>query len=219
MVCVARKSSLLFLIALGFIIAVGCGPKIYVNPDFSEISKSQHTVAILPFEVTIEAGKLPKDIDQETIFKMEEDESGVFQKQLYSMFLEKQAKGEYTVEFQDISETNSLLAKSGVDYADLESYGKADLGKILGVDAILSGTIRRSRPMSTGAAIVTGVLFGAMGSTNRVDINVDIHDAGNAKLLWKLDHSVSGSVGSSSEGLAKSLMKKVSKKFPYKRAQ
>jgi hypothetical protein len=173
-------------------------------------------VAVLPFFVTVEAGKLPKNMDQATIDQMEKDESVTFQQQLYSMFLERQAKGEYTVEFQDVDETNALLAKANVNYDNLSDYTKAEIGNILGVDAMISGNIRRSRPMSTGAAITTAILFGVAGNTNRVDVNVNLHDTANGKLLWKLDHSESGSLGSSSEGLAKSLMKKVSKKFPYK---
>jgi hypothetical protein len=90
---------------------------------------------------------------------------------------------------------------------------------MLGVDAMISGTIRRSQPMSTGAAIAVGVLFGVSGETNRVDVNVNLHDGATGKLLWKYDHHESGALGSSSEGLAKSLMKGISKKFPYKRGE
>ncbi len=173
-------------------------------------------MAVLPFFVTVEVGKLPKNMDQATVDQMEKDESVTFQQQLYSMFLERQAKGEYTVEFQDVDETNALLARANVNYDNLSDYTKAEIGNILGVDAMISGNIRRSRPMSTGAAITTAILFGVAGNTNRVDVNVNLHDTADGKLLWKLDHSESGSLGSSSEGLAKSLMKKVSKKFPYK---
>jgi len=201
------------------VLAAGCGPKIYVSPDFDTVKESHHTVAILPFKVNYDAGKLPKNIDEATLSQMQEDESMAFQQELYSRFLERQAKGEYTIEFQDVDQTKALLAKFAVDYDNIDHYTKTELKEMLGVDAMISGTIRRSQPMSTGAAIAVGILFGVSGETNRVDVNVNLHDGASGKLLWKYDHSESGSLGSSSEGLAKSLMKGISKKFPYKRAQ
>jgi hypothetical protein len=203
----------IWVLLLFAVLIQGCGPKIYMNPDFPKLKNEHHLVAVLPFFVTIEAGKLPKDITQETINQMQKDEAFNFQQQPYSMLLEKQAKGEYTVEFQDVDQTLALLAKQNITYENLGEYTKTDIGKILGVDAILSGNIRRSRPMSTGAAIATALILGVAGNTNRVDVNVNLHDANSGKLLWKLDHQESGSLGSSSEGLAKSLMKGISKKF------
>jgi hypothetical protein len=215
------KMHLRFPILALFVIALflfqGCGPKIYISPDFPQVKATHHTVALLPFFVTVEAGKLPEGMDAAAVAQMEKDESVTFQQQLYSMFLERQAKGEYTVEFQDVDNTNALLAKANINYDNLSQFTKAEIGSILGVDAMISGNIRRSRPMSTGAAITTAILFGVSGNTNRVDVNVNLHDAVKGSLLWKLDHSESGSLGSSSEGLAKSLMKGISKKFPYKR--
>ncbi len=207
-------------LALALMICLeGCGPKIYINPDFQTIREDHHTVAILPFKVNYDAGKLPKDIDEATLAQMQQDEAMAFQQELYSRFLERQAKGEYTIEFQDVTQTNALLSKYGTDYANIDHYTMTELQNMLGADAMISGTIRRSRPMSTGAAIATAILFGVAGETNRVDVNVNLHDGPSGKLLWKYDHHESGSLGSSSEGLAKSLMKGISKKFPYKRAK
>jgi hypothetical protein len=62
-----------------------------------------------------------------------------------------------------------------------------------------------------------GVLFGAWGSTNKVNVKLNIHEATKGDLVWEYDHEASGSVGSSAEKLAESLMKNVSKKFPYQR--
>ena len=151
--------------------------------------------------------------------KAELEESVAFQQQLYMRFLERHKKGEYTVDFQDVDKTNALLTQAGITSKNLGSYTKEELRKILGVDALISGTIHRSQPMSTGTAIVVGVLFGAWGSTNKVDVAMNIHDAATGDLLWKYEHQASGSVGSSSEKLAASLMKNVSKKFPYKRPE
>jgi len=216
-----RKGTRFVSVVLGsaFLILslAGCGPKIYISPDFDTVKQTHHTVAILPFKVNYDAGKLPKDIDEAGLAQMRREESAAFQQELYSRFLERQAKGEYTIEFQDVDQTKALLAKFAVDYDNIDHYTKTELREMLGVDAMISGTIRRSQPMSTGAAIAMGVLFGSSGPTNRVDVNVNLHDGATGKLLWKFDHSESGALGSSSEGLAKSLMKGISKKFRYKK--
>lgn len=216
----ARMLKGLLLVIMTIIITIigqGCGPKIYLNPEFSDIRAQHHVIAILPFKVTIEGSKLPKNITPEMVEKLEQDEGILFQGILYSKFLEKQQKNEYTIEFQDADQTKAILAKYSITYDNMDHYTKMEMASTLGVDAIISGTIRRSQPMSATSAIVVGALFGAWGNTNRVDVSMTIHDGNTAKLLWKYDHNASGSVGSSSEGLANSLMKNVSKKFPYKR--
>jgi hypothetical protein len=109
------------------------------------------------------------------------------------------------------------LNKAAITHENLNQYTKEELRNILDVDALISGTIHRSKPMSTGTAVVLGVLFGVWGSTNEVNVSLNIHDGASGELLWKYDHKASGSVGSSSEGLAESLMKNISKKFPYKK--
>ncbi len=191
-------------------------PTIYTKADFSEGTKSHKKVALLPFVVSIDTKHQSKDFTIDVAKKAEQDESEIFQEKLYAQFLERQAKGKYTIEFQDIDKTNTILFKSGVTLANIDSFTKGEIAEKLGVDSVISGTIRRSKPMSSGGAIVLGLFLGAWGSTNRVDIALNIHNRKNSDLLWKYDFQASGSVGSSAEGLAKSLMKGISKEFPYK---
>jgi len=197
--------------------AASCA-KIYTSPDFTNVRNEHKTVAILPFEVTIDAKKIPKGMTLETLKELEKDEGFTFQSQMYSRFLENQKKDKYTVQFQDVDRTNSILLRNGVNYENMRSYTKDELAEMLGVDAVVSGHIRRSRPMSTGGAIASSLLFGFSGPTNRVDMDVVIHNELNGALLWKYNHQASGGIGSSSEQLSKSLMKKISRKFPYNKA-
>jgi hypothetical protein len=212
-----KKTISTLLALLSLLAVVGCGPTIYVAPDFESYRQVHKTMAILPFQVVIDPNKLPKDYTLEMAADAEKAEGYLLQNQLYVRFLQKQAKNEYTVVFQDVAETVALLSKAGVGYAELSNYSMKELKDILGVDALLSGTVHRSRPMSTTTAVVLGALFGAWGNTNEVVATVSIYDGASAGLLWKYEHKASGSVGSSSEKLAESLMKNISKKFPYKR--
>ncbi len=212
------KASAIFLpvAALLFLLA-GCNkPKTYLAEEFTNYQNVHHLVAIMPFQVTIDPKKLPKDFSLEMTKEAEKDEAYNFQQQLYLRFLEKHKKGEYTVKFQDVDDTNARLGKAGINNENISNYTKTELKVILEVDALISGSIFRERPMSTGAAVVTGILFGMWGSTNKVNVALNIHDASTGDLVWKYEHKASGSVGSSPEELAKSLMKNISKKFPYR---
>lgn len=208
----------LLLISVLCILVMGCNtPTTYLATGFEDFQHAHRLVAILPFQVTIDPKKLPKDFSLEMAKEAEKDEAYNFQQQLYLRFLERQEKGEYTVKFQDVDDTNARLGKAGINSENLTNYTKAELKNILEVDALISGTISRERPMSTGLAVALGALFGVWGSTNKVNVGLNIHDAPTGDLVWKYEHEASGSVGSSSEELAKSLMKSVSKKFPYKK--
>ena len=206
------------LTLLVLFVFAGCAkPTIYTKAEFSDATKYHKTVAVLPFVVNIDSKNQSREFTIEVAKKAERDEAYLFQQQIYAQFLKQHAKGKYTVDFQDTELSNALLGKANINYDNIANYTKADIAKQLGVDAVISGTIKRSKPMSGAGAVVMGLLGGFWGSTNRVDVTLNIHDGKNSDLLWKYDHEASGSIGSSSEGLAKSLMQGISKDFPYKK--
>jgi len=190
-------------------------PKVYTDEKFSNFQDTHKTVAILPFDVTVDPKNLPKDTDLTAISESEKQESDLFQRQLYSQFLEKYQKGKYTIKFQDIDETNVLLRRNDMDDEKALNFTKAEIGNILNVDSVISGTIKRSKPMKTGAAIASTFLLG-FGASNEIAVNMSLHDSETGSLLWSYDHDVSGGIITSPEKLAKSLMKSSAKKFPYK---
>jgi hypothetical protein len=206
------KRFLLLLPLLG--VLASCGPTLYTAKDFEKERRQHKTIAVLPFDVTIRTKKLPKGVTQEQIKEQEKETGYNLQGHVYSYFLKR--SDDYTIKFQDVDKTNSMLEKAGVTYEAMRGQGKDELAKLLGVDVVLSGKAEMSKPMSDGAAIAIGVVFGVWGNTNEVNASVTIHDS-QADLVWKYDHTYSGSVGSSSESLARALMKNVSKKFPYER--
>lgn len=187
---------------------------IYTSPEFSKVRREHQTVAILPFDVAIMVKKLPKGMTYEMLKEQEKDEAYVMQSTCYSVFLKR--AHDYSIKFQDVDKTNALLAKHGIDYDNLRETSKDEIAKILGVDAVISGKVSRSQPMSVAGALAVGLLTGVAAPTNEVLVDFTIHNGTDSNLLWKYNHKVSGGLGSSSERLAESLMKSVSKKFPYK---
>ncbi len=207
------------LFAAIIILGVGCAPTIYVSPDFEKVKNKHKIVAILPFNVQISAKNLPKNVTPEMIREDEQKTGYAIQGHSYTYFLKESGKRHYTVKFQDIDKTNSLLTKMNIAYADLKSKGKDELCKMLEVDAVISGDVQMEKPMSEGSAIAVGLLFGYWGSTNKVNVTMTIHEKTQGDLLWKYDWVAEGGVGSSSEQLGKNLVKNVSKKFPYQKDQ
>ncbi|HEX5625276.1 MAG TPA: hypothetical protein VFX48_04600 [Saprospiraceae bacterium] len=209
------KQTIAAFLVLGLL--AGCGPTIYLAPDFDKVKSKHRTVAILPFEVNITAKKLPKDVTSEMMRDEEKSTGRSIQNHSYTYFLREMAKDKYTVKFQDIDKTNATLEGAGIQYADLKSRTKEELCTLLDVDAVISGKVTMDKPMSDAGAIAVGFIFGVWTSTNKVDVSMTIHNRKNSELLWKYDWLAEGGVGSSSEELTKNLMRNASKKFPYKK--
>ena len=210
-----KPKNLLAFFSLALVLAA-CGPKIYKSAEFDTALARHKTVAILPAEVTTrlrpnEAKRLTpeqlEDINKKTGYDIQD--------KMYSWFLRRSDRFNYTVSFQDISRTNALLAQAGVTYSNIATKDKAELAQLLGVDAVLQNRSSMDKPMSDGAALAVGIVFGAWGSTNNVQTTINIHDGKTGNLLWKYDYTASGSVGSSPNNLVNGLMRNASKKFPY----
>ena len=204
------QSTFLFLMV---VMLTACGPTIYKANNLESSKQTVKTLAILPFEVSIDGKRLPKGTTPETLNEMLQKTGYDIQNNAYTWFLQRQKQ--YSITFQDVDKTNVLLRKANLSYGDISLQDKAELCKILNVDAVISGKAVMSRPMSEGAAVALGVLVGSWGSTNRTTTSLAIHDTAS-NLLWKYDHEASGSIGSSAESLSRDLLKNASKKFPYK---
>ena len=202
-------------IVVFFLIAVltSCGPTIYKAKNFESTKATVKTLAILPFNISIDSKRLPKNTTIETLKESQEKTGYDMQSSSYTWFLQRQ--NSYSTTFQDIDKTNALLKKVNITFDNIALQDKGELCKMLGVDGIISGKATMSKPMSEGGAIAVAVLLGGLGSTNKTATSLTIHDV-KGGLLWKYDYDASGSLGSSAESLTKALMKNASKKFPYK---
>lgn len=200
-------------------LAGGCA-SVYTAPDFGVYKYSHEVVAIVPFDVSINPGNKSEDVSAEELAELEEESSKTFQRALYTQFLAEQQYGRYTITFQDIDETNTLLKRhfdSKATKPDLSLLTKSEICEILAVDAVISGSMTLTKPMGTGAAIASLFLLGFAGSTNEAYVNISIHEEESGKLLWNYEHEAAGTIGSSPERVAKSLMSGIASYFPYSR--
>ena len=205
----------LFLGAVVLLVA-GCATT-YTTEDFYRYQGSHETVAILPFAVTMASGNRGDGVTKADLDAEAKSQALNFQRAVYTQFLERVEKDKVTVKFQDIDDSNALLRRAdGFDEQGRINLTKQEISKLLGVDAVISGSMTLSKPMGTGTAVVTTLLVG-WGVTNEAKVNLTIHDGESGTLVWSYDHSASGGVISSPDQLAESLMKNIASKFPYKK--
>ena len=111
---------------------------------------------------------------------------------------------------QNPTHTNALLRKAGIDIHNYSDMLPSEIGKILGVETIITGTYETDKPMSNGAAIGLAVLTGGFFTTNSATMNMDFLSTTDNELK-----KVRGSLGSNAEDLINVLMRKVSRRIPY----
>ena len=210
------KKILIPFVSLLLLFVSSCSPKIYKSNEFDDVTVKHKIVAILPADVSINLRpNAAKKMTAEDMEKNRQSTGYAIQDKMYSWFLRRSDKFKYTVKFQDVNKTNSLLKDAGISYADLRDKSKESIAKLLGVDAVISNITRMDKPMSDGGAAAVGILIGSWGSTNNVTTTINIHEAKQGDLIWKYDYVAQGSLGSSPENLVNGLMRNASRKFPY----
>jgi hypothetical protein len=183
--------------------------KIFYSPDAEALAKKHKLIAIIPPTVSIAA---QKKVDAEAIKEQQKTESINFQREMYSWMLKRKMQEKVSTNIQDVETTNAKLKQAG--YPE-NPISPGELCKVLGVDGVIASNYSLSKPMSEGGAIALGLLVGAYGATNQVNVSMSIHDGSANKMIWNYDHKYSGSVGSSPATLVDGLMRQASKKMPY----
>jgi opacity protein-like surface antigen len=190
--------------------------KLYVHPDADTYVANTKMIAILPMKVQVKLRpKQLKDFTSEQIIEMGKNESLDIQKAMYTWFLTRKKRGTMLVGVQNPTRTNALLKKEGIDIHSYDEYLPSELGKILGVETIITGNYETSKPMSTGAAIGLAVLTGGMFATNSAVMNMDFISTKDDELVVNYNKKVNGALGSDAQDLINVLMRKVSRRIPY----
>ena len=196
------------LIGLGVILQ-SCA-RIYTSPDAGRVAGRHQVVAIIPPTVTIAPRK---KVDPDAIRDLQKSESLNFQKEMYSWMLRRKMQERISVDVMDVETINAALRKAG--YFDGEAMSPAEICALLNVDGIILSNYSLAKPMSEGAAVALGLLTGIWGSTNQVNITMDIFDGAGRKMIWNYNHIASGSAFTNANQLVDNLMRHASKKMPY----
>ncbi|WP_020570241.1 hypothetical protein [Neolewinella persica] len=189
---------------------MSCGPKVYTAPNAASATAAHSVIAIIPPVVNIKGRK--KD-DPEALKAAAEADVYTFQQEMYSWMLRRKQQGKIRgVEIMDPETVNAKLERAGYSTSS-RIFTPKELATTLGVDAVITSKFNTSKPMSEGAAVALGVLFGAWGSTNETSASLSIHDPEEG-MLWNYDWVASGTF-TSSEALVNGLMRNASRRMPY----
>jgi hypothetical protein len=213
-------------------VLTGQNKEIYTHPEFDSLARDHTQLAILPFKVMLRLRpKAAKKLEPEDFEKLEKIEGEAVQTALQSYFLKQKEKDSFKVSFQDINETNTILAQAGWTDDSLRLKTTKQICRKLRVDGVISGTDMTNKLLSEGGAValtVLGigvsaatVLFGGTpdlsgsGPTHTGNCTIHIHEAKAGKLLWRYEQELSRALGSNTNSIINAIMRKASKKFPY----
>ena len=181
---------------------------------FDQLSEDHQTLAIVPFLTRLD---LDDDVSKAQLKELEEKEGYAVQNALETYFLRGKKRKKFSVEFQNIKNTNALLAKNKITYQNINIYTTKELCKILNVDGVISGTLDLNILLSKGIPTDFSILDYLMGDSNYGRIGIKVSDGGTGKLLWKYEKEINKKSGKNTNALIEGMMKKATKKFPYEK--
>ncbi len=210
--------SLLFLQVQAQIIG-----RVYSDPNIREIVREHKKIAILPLAVTMQDTRpmRKKRVAQEDLDKMALGYETAYQRSMYSWFLRrkhrrKKAMGH--VRIQDIDETNRILNENGIlTSEDLAKYSKDDVMQMLGVDVLFGGNVRTETTFNRTAAAVIDVFTQVGVPTSESEVFIKMWDDREGEVIWSFGRIVNGSYTTDADRMVHYLMRRVSKRFPYKK--
>jgi hypothetical protein len=225
------KKTIPFLLIAGIIILPACSHRNYANSFFYQQTLNHRTIAVLPAEM-IFTGKQSKDVTEDDIKKIEEDESRVFQMSLYSSILRYANYGKYYmfVNVQDINKTLNTLNENQISIRDSWKMDDKKLTELLGVDAVVRMQVTKKRYMSDKASYGVTVgrsIMSEIPGANRVplpynlgkteDITAYCSVVSNNVTLWNNYYRGSADWNNPSNLIIDNITGNFGRNFPYKR--
>ncbi|MEC7771393.1 MAG: hypothetical protein VX798_09430 [Bacteroidota bacterium] len=187
---------------------------IYENLRFDELTDDHEILAIVPFIAHLE---LKKAVDRSELSVLAEKEGYAVQNALETYFSKRKKRKKFNVDFQNIMNTNAILAQNNIHYDNIDTYTTQELCRILDVDGIISGNLNLNILLSKGVPTDFSILDYFSGNANYGRIGVKISDGDTGKLLWKYENEISKKTGKNTTELIDKMMKTASRKFPYDR--
>ena len=167
----------------------------------------------MPYKVSITYKKQPKNFNAEANRDQEASMSSSIQSSMYTFLLRKREN--YSVSFQDVEKTNILLKKAGM-LGKLDEFTKDEIAKVLGVDGIIGGVFETEQTKSEAGAIASAILSGGFGGkTGTGTLTMTLNNGSDGDLLWRFFKTMDQDITSSTDDLVESMMRKVSRNFPY----
>ena len=210
------NKSLIAATVLAVILSACASSKDFLSENFSRVRNTHQRVAILPFEVQFEnPNNRANEPKRQRLFSKQEREASLdAQKDLFTSVARQVNKGRYEIAFQDFTRTNKVLSENGIKLEDIAFHNKADIAKLLGVDAVISGDLairitqidRRSPQMMP-----------VNRNNDGVETNVKLFDAASGEMLWSTNLSQRPNTPMDTpHHISSQLIDQVAKHLPYR---
>ncbi|WP_276391302.1 hypothetical protein [Eudoraea chungangensis] len=203
---------LLVISSMLFLSLLQAQKNVYESNKFDLLSADHKILAIIPFFTHLD---LKENIEKGEVKRLEEKEGYAVQNALETYFGLGKKKKKFTVEFQNIKNTNALLAQENISYDNIDTYTIHELCEILKVDAIVSGNLDLNILLSKGIPTEFSFLDYILGDADYGRIGIKISDGDSGKLLWKYENKITKKSGKNTYDLIDKMMKKLVRKFPY----
>lgn len=206
------KSTLSTILFVFLFCQVYAQKDVYESNRFEQLSIDHKTLAIIPFFTNLE---LEENLSKAELKKLEEREGKAVQDALETYFGRGKKRKKFSVDFQNVDNTNAILAQNQIDYTNIDTFTIEQLSKILEVDGIISGNLDLNILLSKGIPAEFNFIDYILGDANYGRIGIKISDGKTGKLLWKYENQITKKSGKNTTDLIEKMMKKVIRRFPY----
>ena len=151
--------------------------QLYELQGFRELALTHSTIAILPFKGAAFASPLQSMMQDDADIRREADLRGLeMQATLESWFLKRSERGKFLVQVQPTTETNAILNDNDVTLDNLIERTPQEVAKLLGVDAIVTGTVQARQPSMLMAATVAWMTQGGSNVNSYAMLDLEVYD-------------------------------------------
>lgn len=205
---------------VAFLLSACASSKDYLSESFTNVRNNHKRIAILPFGVQFQnpgertSSKQKNAFPQNQFGKREQEASLDAQKEFFVDVAKQVEKGRYEIAFQDFNRTNKVLSENGIRLEDIPRQNKADLAKLLGVDAVLFGELVIKVTQMNNRI---GPMMPTYRYDDGVETDIKLFDANSGEMLWSTSLSQRpNNRMDTPHQLSSSLINQVAKNLPYR---
>ncbi|MCB0588124.1 MAG: hypothetical protein KDD06_22720 [Phaeodactylibacter sp.] len=222
------KNLIFFLFA--FLLLSSCSREYYKTAGYDQYAPGHHLIAVVPVH-TITTGRIPPEVTGEMIEQLENAESQAFQISLYNEIARRSGSraGEIQINLQHYTETNARLKEAGYTPRESLELPPAELAQILGVDAVVRATVRKTQYLTdleafgldmatTFLAIFTDWPFWFIpdSKTADVDASCSILDGTTGIPVWSTNRRWRLDWNRRHNEIIDNISRKMARRFPYR---
>jgi hypothetical protein len=168
-----------------------CNQHITTTQSYKEKLTVHQSIAILPFDMTLNLTKGQQNVISEKDKAMLSQSLSIdLQKKLYYMLVKYAKKNKISVQVQNVDETLDKLSAKNIRFNDLHNANKTALLQVLGVDAIMDPKMSITQQGVAFSGIFPAPLpllgFGTVDVSNlHIDFGVSVKDFSVDTAIWK----------------------------------